>query len=125
MAKYPIIAAFIAAIYLASASISAAASRGCLAAIAVSGIAGVASLVLLCRGRSVSTQRSLAFFLAAGVVRLLLMLAGSVIIIFSVGVSLMWFVGWLAFFYIGLLIVEIVLLVRHNNRSRETEVDKG
>ena len=59
----------------------------------------------------------LAASLLAGVIRLLLAVAGSAIIIHFVGVAALWFVIWLMLFYLGTLVAEVYYAIGDNEQA--------
>ena len=88
---------------------------GFLAALIVSVIAGSAALVPIifaaaCRRDMLSVSAQ-----AATALRLLLMIAGSVIIIVFVKVDILWFIIWAVVFYPAVLVLDVLFALRVAN----------
>ena len=95
------------------------ASLSCLAAIAVSGIGGAASLAIIgCLVLS-GAKPTLISVLIGSFVRLLLIMSGSVTIIVFTQVNILWFVIWIMLFYAEILLIEIRLVVQFSNNTGE------
>jgi hypothetical protein len=81
--------------------------KGFLAAIAVSSFAGGLALIPVFYAVSYKPDLIQIFSLAAGAIRLLLTIAGSVTICLLVNINFLWFFGWIAIFYLVILVIEI------------------
>jgi hypothetical protein len=81
--------------------------RSCLSALIVSGIAGCISLILIAYAVAYKPHNLTIYTLAAGTVRLLLMILGSAIILILDIVNALWFVVWLGVFYSVILVFEM------------------
>ena len=68
--------------------------KGCLWAVVVATVAGSTALVWN-------------VVLLSGVIRLLLMLGGTIVILCFVNINVLWFIGWLGLFYAVFLIMEV------------------
>jgi len=92
---------------------------GCFAAVAVTGIAGVASFVCAEYAAYIRPHLSEVSVLAASVVRLLLVVFGIAFIIVFTNVCTMWFIIWVGLFYMVILALETCLFIQSRNRSHE------
>jgi hypothetical protein len=92
--------------------------NGCLWAMLVSSIAGVGGFIPFIFARLAKKPASIEAVLSASAIRLLLVIAGLVIIIFFTKVNLMWFVFWLAIFYIAMLAGEVYYAIKAVNEQR-------
>jgi hypothetical protein len=81
--------------------------KGFIAATAVSGLAGGLALLPVFYAASYNPSSIQTLSLAAGAIRLLLTIAGSVTVCILVNVNFLWFFGWIAFFYLVILVIEI------------------
>jgi len=98
--------------------------KSCLAAVTVSGIAGGIAMLPIIYAVAYKPALLTVLGLATGTLRLLLMLAGSIIIILFVKVSVLWFVVWIGVFYSAMLILEVGSVIRTANRRKITGVGK-
>jgi hypothetical protein len=96
--------------------------NGCLWAILVSAIAGCGGFIPFILARLARKPASIEAVLSASAIRLLLVLAGLVIIIFFTKVNVMWFVFWLAIFYIAMLVGEVYYAIKTVNEQRTAKL---
>jgi hypothetical protein len=92
--------------------------RSCMwaaAAIAPAACAGFAVVFYMSSHKSLMLTASL----SAGVIRLLLAVAGSVIILRFVAVSAGWFLAWMGLFYIITLVAEVYYAILAINKQKE------
>jgi len=108
-----VIVAVVAAVALA-ASFSAGqqALNGCLAAIILSCLAGCTALIPVVYAAVYKPGLLAGLVPAVSVIRLLVMLAGTVIIIVFVDISILWFVLWTGVFYLLVLVLETRTAIR-------------
>jgi hypothetical protein len=92
--------------------------NGCLWAMLVSSLAGFGGLIPIILARLSAKPASIEAVIGASAIRLLLVLAGLVIILFLVKTNLTWFVFWLAIFYIAMLVGEVYYAIRTVNEQR-------
>jgi hypothetical protein len=118
------LAVFMAMVYSISLFIRKAAWQACLAAIGISVVVGLASLLPALYGIVRRQDLAVAFVLAASLIRLLLMAGGTAIILFFTKVNIMWFVVWLGLFYICMLAVEVWLLIKTTNKGCRFKAEK-
>jgi hypothetical protein len=115
-----IVAAVFAAALGVSISLGQSAINGCLWAMLVSGVAGCGGLVpVICfilSGSSLSMEH----VIGSIAIRLLLVLAGVVIILLFTKTDVMWFALWLGLFYIVVLVAEVYVAVRMMNEHSKT-----
>jgi len=119
-----IIAAVITAAFAVSFVAGKEAVKSCLVAITISGLAGSTALILIAYAATYRPSHLAVLALAAGIVRLLLMAAGSIIIVFFVRVSILWFVVWIGVFYLVMLVFEMRIAVQAVNRNESIGADK-
>ena len=98
--------------------------NACFWAIVVSGIAACGGFIPIAAGSRAASSLSIASVLASGAIRLLLALAGVVIIILFVKVNAMWFAAWLGLFYVVMLGWEVWLATRIINKHTRTGAAK-
>jgi hypothetical protein len=84
----------------------------CLAALIVSCVAGGGGLFPIFYAAAYRPGMLSVSALAATVIRLLLMIAGSAIVIIFVKVNILWFVVWIGMFYLVVLVLEIRFTIR-------------
>ena len=94
-------------VFMLTLEVAAAPVKGFLGALAVSGLAGGLALIPVFYAFFYNPNLTQILSLAAGAFRLLLTLAGSVTICLLVNINLLWFFGWIAFFYLVILVIEI------------------
>ncbi len=92
--------------------------KGCMAAITVSGLGGCIALILIAYAAAYRPGHLTILALAAGTVRLLLMLVGSAIILLFTKVNILWFVVWIGVFYLVLLVFEIRVAIGAVNGNK-------
>lgn len=119
-----IIVAVVAAAFAVSSVAGKEAVKSCLVAITVSGLAGSTALILIAYAAAYRPSHLAVLTLAAGIVRLLLMAVGSVIIVFFVRVSILWFVVWIGVFYLVMLVFEMRIAVQAVNRNESIGAGK-
>ncbi len=93
--------------------------KSCFYAIILSITAGGASMALMAIKSSKSAVLNPVIILALGFLRLLIMLAGSITILFFVPVSFFWFLIWTGLFYICFLTWEICWIVKLSKGKNE------
>ncbi|MGA2172094.1 MAG: hypothetical protein ABSG82_03650 [Sedimentisphaerales bacterium] len=98
--------------------------KSCLAAIVVSGLAGCGGLIPIIYAAAHKPALLTIFVLAATVIRLLLMVMGSIIIILFAKVSVLWFAVWIGIFYLVMLSLEIYFAIHTANRCKIAGTDK-
>jgi hypothetical protein len=86
--------------------------NGCLWAILVSAVAGIGGFIPFILAGLSRKPASIEAVIGASAIRLLLVLAGLVIIIFFTKVNLMWFALWMGLFYIVILVAEVYIAIR-------------
>jgi hypothetical protein len=90
--------------------------KSCLAAATISGLAVCISLIPKIYAAAYRPALLAFSGLAAGVLRLLLMLVGTIIMISFVKVNILWFVVWIGAFYPIILIRDITFAIHAANR---------
>jgi hypothetical protein len=85
------------------------------AAVAPAACAGFAIVFYLASCKSAMLMASL----SAGIIRLLLVVAASVIILRSIAIPVGWFLAWMGFFYIITLVAEVYYAIAAMNRQKE------
>ena len=94
------------------------------AALIVSVLAGGASMALLMYFVKYRPDLLPVGVMASAAVRLLLMMAGTVIFLFFAKVDAIWFVAWVGAFYIVMLVWEIRFALRAVNKVKTYGGDK-
>lgn len=92
--------------------------NGCLCAIVVSVVAGIGGFIPFILAQLAKKPCSIEAILSSTAIRLLLVIAGLVIILFFTKVNVMWFVFWLAIFYIAMLAGEVYYAIKAVNEQR-------
>ena len=115
-----VVAAVFAAALGVSISLGQIAINGCLWAMLVSVVAGCGGLApviyLILSRSSLSTEH----VIGSSAIRLLLVLAGVVIILLFTKTDAMWFALWLGLFYVVVLVAEVYVAVRITNEHGKT-----
>ena len=115
--------AVITVVFAAAAAISAAfgsiAFKACLWAIAAAAAAAGGSLVPVIYSAVFRPSMLAGSAMAAGVIRLLLMLAGAVTILFFITVDILWFISWLMLFYPVMIVAEVCFILRAVNEDKQ------
>jgi uncharacterized membrane protein HdeD (DUF308 family) len=115
-----VVAAIFAAALGISVSLGQNATNGCLWAMLVSvvaGCGGLAPVIYLILSRS---SLSVEHVIGSSAIRLLLVLAGVVIILLFTKTDVMWFALWLGLFYLVVLVAEVYVAVRIMNEHGKT-----
>jgi uncharacterized membrane protein len=89
--------------------------NGCLWAMLVSAIAGLGGFVPFILARLAKKPASIEAVLSSSAIRLLLVLAGLVIILFLTKVNVTWFALWMGIFYVVILVAEVYIAIRTVN----------
>ena len=90
----------------------------CLAALIVSGFAGCVAMAVIVYCLRYKPDMLLVGTLAATVIRLLLMIAGSAVVILFAKVNILWFAVWIGVFYLVTLVLEMCFTIRAANRNK-------
>lgn len=102
-----------AGVFFASVLFGTESMKSCLAALILSTFAGCATLLPLI----LKPNLSMVWVLTTSILRLLLMISGSVIILLFAKVDAVWFIAWIGICYMVLLAVEIRFALRMANRD--------
>jgi len=97
----------------------------CMAALIVSMIAACGGLLPLICAAACNPSWQPVLGLAATAIRLLLMIAGSTIVIIVTKVDTLWFAAWLAAFYLATLVLEVGFAMRAANSNNTIRSSKA
>jgi hypothetical protein len=92
--------------------------NGCLWAMLVSAIAGAGGFAPVILARLSGKQVSVEHVVGSSAIRLLLVIAGLVIMLFVTKTNMMWFAFWLAIFYVAMLVGEVYYAINAVNEQR-------
>jgi hypothetical protein len=98
--------------------------QSCFWAITVSAAACVTGLLPMSKAIFQKQNVSAMSFLAGSIIRLLLMLFGTVIILVFVKVNVIWFAIWISLLYILMLAAEVIFAVQRMNTDNKIKEQK-
>jgi hypothetical protein len=98
--------------------------KGCLGAITVCGFAGCVALIPIFYAVSRRPDLTQILSIAATGIRLLLTFAGSVTICLFASVNVLWFIGWIAVFYLVILVIEVRIAIGAADSVKLTGIHK-
>jgi hypothetical protein len=91
--------------------------KSCLWALLLVIFSGIVGILPVIRNVSLRPTISISCVLLTNVIRFVIMLTGSISILFLTQISVIWFVSWIAVFYLPMIAVEVLIITSLINTS--------